>query len=294
MSIPDLNGNLGAIEIGSVLGAFLFGVETLQTFNYYNNFPKDSNLLKSTVALVWLLELGHTISAWHAVYSQTVTFYGQPSHILSPPHSEEMTILFAALIYTVVQFFFANRVRILSGQWYIMVLACLLGSMRLVAHIGIVAMLLHYSRVSIVLQWRWLVTTSLSLDLAVDLLITASLCHCLWNLRSCESKRTRTMVDTLILWSLESTILTSAASIMQIILFMTRTDLVWTTFFVIQAKLFSNSMLASLNGRARFRVFDKPVSDLANSFGLSRAIPKAIDTRPMTRASDDPTLLGNV
>jgi hypothetical protein len=45
----DLNGSLGAIEIGAVLGTFLFGIETLQTFNYYRNFRKDSKLLKITV-----------------------------------------------------------------------------------------------------------------------------------------------------------------------------------------------------------------------------------------------------
>ncbi|KAJ6563930.1 hypothetical protein B0H19DRAFT_1374540 [Mycena capillaripes] len=185
----DLNGSLGAIEIGAVLGTFLFGIETLQTFNYYRNFQKDSKLLKATVGLVWVLELGHTISAWHAGYSETVTFYGQPSNILSPPHSEETTLLFAALIYTVVQTFFANRVRVLSGQWYVMALACILGLLRFVGHVSIVALLLHYSRVSILLEWRWLVSTSLSFDLTVDLLITASLCYCLWKMRSCESKR---------------------------------------------------------------------------------------------------------
>jgi len=252
-SLSALDGSLGAMEIGTVLGVFLFGMETLQTFNYYRHFPKDSLLLKTAVGFVWVLELGHTLSAGHALYSQTVTFYGQPGHVLSPPLSEETTILFAALIYTVVQTFFANRVRILSGQWHIMALACVLGLMRFVGHVGIVALLLHYSRVSILLEWRWLVTTSLSLDLSVDILITVSLCYCLWNMRSCESKRTRTMVDTLILWAIESTILTSAASVIQIILFLTRTDLVWTGFFLIQAKLFSNAMLASLNGRQRFR-----------------------------------------
>lgn len=48
----DLDGSIGAIEIGAALGAFLFGIETLQTFNYYRNFPKDSNLLKGTVSLL--------------------------------------------------------------------------------------------------------------------------------------------------------------------------------------------------------------------------------------------------
>ncbi|KAJ7810598.1 hypothetical protein B0H14DRAFT_3480461 [Mycena olivaceomarginata] len=208
LSLFDLNGNLGALEIGSVLGVFLFGIETLQTFNYYRRFPKDSNLLKAAVAFVWVLELGHTISALHALYLQTITFYGQPSHVLSPPLSEDITILFAGLIYTVVQTFFANRVRVLSGQWYIMALACVLGLLRFVGHMSIAALLLKYVRATIILEWRWLVTTSLSLDLSVDILITASLCFCLWNMRSCESKRTRSMVDTLILWAIESTILT--------------------------------------------------------------------------------------
>ncbi|KAJ7712004.1 hypothetical protein B0H14DRAFT_690220 [Mycena olivaceomarginata] len=61
------------------------------------------------------------------------------------------------------------------------------------------------------------------------------------------------MVDTLILWAIESTILTSAGSFIQIILFLTRTDLIWAGVFLVQSKLFSNAMLASLNGRQRFR-----------------------------------------
>ncbi|KAJ6579287.1 hypothetical protein B0H10DRAFT_2235901 [Mycena sp. CBHHK59/15] len=188
-NIPDLNGSLGATEIGSVLGDFLFGIETLQTFNYYRDFPRDSIALKTTVALVWFLELGHTMSALHALYSETVTFYGQPAYISSPPHSEEMTILFAALLYTVVQTFFANRVRVLSGRWHIMTVACCLSVLRFIANMGTLALLLHYSRVSILLQWRWPVSTALSLGLTVDMLITVSMCYFLRQLRSCESKR---------------------------------------------------------------------------------------------------------
>ncbi|KAJ7674318.1 hypothetical protein B0H17DRAFT_1208119 [Mycena rosella] len=240
VSLSDLTGSLGAIELA------------LRWACSY------SALLKVTVGLVWFLELGHTISAWHAVRHIPSTRIG------TPPPSEEITILFAALIYTIVQIFFANRVRVLSGRWYIMALACMLGLLRFAGHMSIAALLLKYSRISILLQLRWLVSASLSLDLTVDVLITISLCYCLWNLRRCESKRTRTIVDTLILWTIESTILTSAASIIQIVLFLTRTDLVWTGVFVIQAKLFSNAMLASefrLNGRLRFRDNANEISD---------------------------------
>ncbi|KAJ6467878.1 hypothetical protein C8R45DRAFT_1079218 [Mycena sanguinolenta] len=271
LSSLGLSGSLGALAIGTLVGGFLFGIGTLQTFNYYRDFPKDSNLLKAAVGLVWVLELGHTISAAHALFSETVTFYGQPQYIISPPATEATTILFAAPIYTIVQAFFANRVRVLSGRWEVMALACVLGVVRFVAHIGISMLVLHFRRVSIILEWRWLVATSLSLDLSMDLLVTGSLCYCLWNMRSCDSKRTRTMVDTLILWAIESTMVTSAASVIQITLFLTRTDLVWAGVFLIQSKLFSNAMLASnsnrLNGRQRFRDDNAVISDI--NFGFS-------------------------
>ncbi|KAJ7760342.1 hypothetical protein B0H16DRAFT_1532009 [Mycena metata] len=50
---PALDGTLGAMEIGAILGAFLFGIETLQTFNYYRQFREDSKILKATVAVIW-------------------------------------------------------------------------------------------------------------------------------------------------------------------------------------------------------------------------------------------------
>ncbi|KAJ7136680.1 hypothetical protein C8R44DRAFT_767660 [Mycena epipterygia] len=61
------------------------------------------------------------------------------------------------------------------------------------------------------------------------------------------------MVDTLILWTIETTMITSFAGILELILFLTRKDLAWISFYLIQPKLFSNSMLASLNNRQRIR-----------------------------------------
>ncbi|KAJ7697497.1 hypothetical protein B0H14DRAFT_3529336 [Mycena olivaceomarginata] len=109
-----------------------------------------------------------------------------------------------------------------------MAVPCSLSVLRFIANMGSMTLLLHYARVSILLEWRWLVWTALSFGLAVDMLIMVSMCYFLQKMR----------------WSTESTRW-----------FTTRTDLVWATFFIIQAKLFSNSMLASLNGRARFRAF---------------------------------------
>ncbi|KAJ7115662.1 hypothetical protein C8R44DRAFT_793135 [Mycena epipterygia] len=34
-NLPSLDGTLGNLEIGLVLATFLYGIQTLQTFNYY-------------------------------------------------------------------------------------------------------------------------------------------------------------------------------------------------------------------------------------------------------------------
>ncbi|KAJ6597894.1 hypothetical protein B0H10DRAFT_1959646 [Mycena sp. CBHHK59/15] len=49
-NFPALDGNLGAIEIGVVLGTFPFGIETLQAFNYCHHFLEDLVLLKTMVS----------------------------------------------------------------------------------------------------------------------------------------------------------------------------------------------------------------------------------------------------
>ncbi|KAJ7736440.1 hypothetical protein B0H16DRAFT_120733 [Mycena metata] len=74
-----------------------------------------------------------------------------------------------------------------------MAAACFLNILRFAASMGCLAMLISSSRVSILLQIRWLVTTSLVLGLLVDLSITVSMCYYLQKLRNSESQRTRNM-----------------------------------------------------------------------------------------------------
>ncbi|KAJ7764146.1 hypothetical protein DFH07DRAFT_770552 [Mycena maculata] len=298
-NIPDLNVTLGATEIG-----WLSSVSLHMEWGFI---------------LDRLLELGHTVSSWHALYLQTVIFYGQPQYISSPPHSEEMTILFAALLYMVVQTFYANRVRVLTGSWTIMVVASSLNTLRFIANMGSLGLLMHYSRVSILLEWRWLVSTALSLGLAVDIFITASMCYFLRKMRGRHYQRTRTIVDTLIAWSvgegIESTVLTSTASILQIILashFVQSnaralsddsvvhdadgSQNVDSVAYVLEGHplicfsepVFSNSMLAALNGRRGLSLYDDEPSECLH-FVSDASSRKDMVTVSFASASDVPS-----
>ncbi|KAJ7458725.1 hypothetical protein B0H11DRAFT_2060765 [Mycena galericulata] len=256
--IPPLDGTLGATEIGAILGTFLFGIETLQTFNYYRQYPNDNKLLKAAVAILWFLELGHTICVWHGLYTMTVTFYGQPGHLANPPRSLDVSIFFTAIILPLVQTFFASRIRALSGRWTITVICSLLTCLRFAFGISLLDIFWNSSGFSVLQsagKARWTFMTVAALGPSVDIITAATLCYLLWNMRQsgAQFRQTRVMVDTLILWTVETTAITSLAGIMQLTLFLARNDLAWMPFYLIQPKLFSNSMLASLNSRQKLR-----------------------------------------
>ncbi|KAJ7722791.1 hypothetical protein B0H16DRAFT_1737519 [Mycena metata] len=124
---PELNATYGAFEIGVSVATFLYGIGTLQTYNYYRPFPNDSSFLRTAVAVLWFLELGQSICAAQ-LYSGTVTSYGrQPfQEIAAPPRSLMLEILFSSLSCTVGQLFFSDRIRRLSGHWLLMLVFCVL------------------------------------------------------------------------------------------------------------------------------------------------------------------------
>ncbi|KAJ7114834.1 hypothetical protein C8R44DRAFT_984212 [Mycena epipterygia] len=292
---PALDGSLGALEIGTVVGTFFFGILTLQTFNYFRQFPEDSKTLKTVVAVIWSLELAHTICALQGIYVITVTYYGQPPDevILNPPQAHILTILFSGGIDATVQIFFGNRIRAFSGRSYVFFLCIVLGIVRFACDIVLMANFWIYNAGYALVDSNehWEVLTAETVSPAGDVLIALSMCYCLWQVRKSEFNRTRGMVDTLIIWTFETAIITSGAGIIQLILFLTRKDLSFVAVFLIQPKLFSNAMLASLNGRTRFRGTES--TTLANSGSGSLAFESAAarsrcegDHRIMSDASE--------
>ncbi|KAJ7128600.1 hypothetical protein C8R44DRAFT_778298 [Mycena epipterygia] len=255
-SPPALDGTLGCIQIGLVFATFLFGIETLQTFNYYRDYPKDVAMLKILVAGIWFLELAYTICGWHAMYLMTVTFYGQPQHIMAPPRSLIFTILLHGIIHMAVETFFAVRVGMLSTRWPITILFCLLNLLCLVFYIVQFTRSWMAPNLSRLARVEWVFITVSSIGAVVDLGIATSVVYHLWHVRRSHWKETTKMVDTIIIWTIETTVITSIASILKLIFFLAGPDLAWMVFYLIQAKLFSNAMLASLNGRRRLRPSD--------------------------------------
>ncbi|KAJ7638175.1 hypothetical protein FB45DRAFT_396934 [Roridomyces roridus] len=237
---------LGVFEIGGVCSTMLFGITSVQAFNYCRHYPKDALLIKLTVLSVWLLELAHGMVVWHGIFTLTVTFYGETSHIAQPPRTIWLSLLFSSLIVTIVQIFFANRIRVFSHRWIVSIICWLLAIIDLGTSLAMLVILMERKHIDVLqVQYRWLMAVSLGLSSFVDVCIAVSLCVLLVRMRTGTHRKTKRLTDKLIKWSIESTIVKSGAGLLQLILFMTRGDLTWVFFYLIKATLFSNSMLVS-------------------------------------------------
>ncbi|RPD78486.1 hypothetical protein L226DRAFT_568119 [Lentinus tigrinus ALCF2SS1-7] len=75
---------LGAILIGNIVAAFLYGMTTLQTYMYFGRCRGDSIPLRSLVAFLWILDTTHTVFVSHAVYTSTVARVGDAAASATP------------------------------------------------------------------------------------------------------------------------------------------------------------------------------------------------------------------
>ncbi|KNZ74321.1 hypothetical protein J132_07178 [Termitomyces sp. J132] len=63
----------------------------------------------------------------------------------------------------------------------------------------------------------------------------------------------KTIIDKLILWTIQTGLITSCGTTIQLILFLVLDNYGWLAIFLIVPRLFSNSLMASLNARADLR-----------------------------------------
>ncbi|KAG7449984.1 uncharacterized protein BT62DRAFT_917532 [Guyanagaster necrorhizus] len=78
MAVPtsSIGSTFGALFIGMVVAAALWGVSCVQTWYYFDNYRRDSIFLKVVVFLTWLSDTVHQILITHVLYYYTISHFG--------------------------------------------------------------------------------------------------------------------------------------------------------------------------------------------------------------------------
>ncbi|KAJ7250753.1 hypothetical protein C8J57DRAFT_1474861 [Mycena rebaudengoi] len=264
----EFDDTLGALCVGYVIASGLFGVMSMQSFNYFQKFVKDTIWLKSLVAFLWIMDTLQLVLIGHVLYYWVITNYDNPRVLAVSVWSFNIGILITNTIVIIVELFLARRVYIMSSKnklltGFIVLLSCLYYAFELVVQVRT----FQLQKVALFFKFQWIASVGLACAATADLIIAISLSIYLSRART-GIKTTDSMVNKLILYAMNTGLLTSIIVLIDMICFLVMPkNLIHIAFNIVVGKLYTNSLLATLNFRETIRNNAKDV----NAFSLSTA-----------------------
>ncbi|KAI0759570.1 hypothetical protein BD413DRAFT_271507 [Trametes elegans] len=303
---------MGGLLIELFFAFILYGITTLQTFMFFQKYREDRLALKALVIAVWVLESVHTAFCMQFMYDYLIAGFGDFANFLNISWGIGITVLCSAGIALCVQGYYTWRVWVVSGRSIFWTVVIGFFALLRVAF-GIASAVLAYEYP----QWltfrhtkKSLVTISGGLGSAalVDILVALTLTYYLKRGRNIWQRESNSMINRILLYSVNTGAITGTASLLCVILvrilhhrgmfphYMTtqfavkKSSLVFLGLVMIQAKLYANSLLGSLNARAHIRnKGSRPTYSTGSSSGFRVTSPRipVVEVFQQTVTQDD-------
>ncbi|KIP02760.1 hypothetical protein PHLGIDRAFT_122186 [Phlebiopsis gigantea 11061_1 CR5-6] len=249
----NLNATVGAILVGGLITAVLYGITLLQTVFYYQHSQRDGWGVKSAVFVLWALDTFDMCLIGHTLYFYMVINYGNPSVLAAPVWSMILHLLVTPMTELVVRTMFTLRVWKLSeGNWASAAIISILGLADLA--LGTVVTAKSFGKTFAQLsEIEGFVFAEFSTSLAADLLVVLLLCYYLHRSRTGMSG-TESLINTLTVYVVETGLLTVIALSINMALFAAKpNNLAFVAIYFTISKLYTNAYLAMLNVRDHIR-----------------------------------------
>ncbi|KAF7378171.1 hypothetical protein MSAN_00241600 [Mycena sanguinolenta] len=277
----EFDTTLGALCVSYALASGLFGAMSMQSVTYFHKFPKDSLWLKTLVALLWAFDTIQLVLAGNGLYFWMVTNYNNADILEDPsPWSFNVAIFLTNTIVFIVELFLARRVYILSDHnilltAIIVVLSCCYYGLQ----IAVKVKLWQFQKLSLLYRVQKMTEVSLACAAVADLTIAISLSVCLRKSRT-GVKITDSIVNKLVLYAMNTGLLTSVIVLIDMICFLTMPrNFIHLGFNMISGNLYTNSLLATLNFRDVVR------NNMNNTMNLNTLSLSAMPASPLNISS---------
>ncbi|KAH9848025.1 hypothetical protein C2E23DRAFT_889474 [Lenzites betulinus] len=237
--VPALDNTFGAV----LLGTF--------AHRYYRVYPDDGRWLKGLVVFIVFLETATSILSMHVCYYYLTTNFFNPLALQKGIWTLDLFPVASGVVMIASQSFFARRVWLVGGRFSkpLVIFAGIL----CVAEMGFfIAASTEAEIIPTFAGFRsrtWLVSTGSTMAVSADVLLTIMLIILLHRSRT-GIKRTDTMIDTLIIYSVNTGLLTGIFNMLSLIFAFTRpADLIYIGFAIPATKMYATTLLAALNSR---------------------------------------------
>lgn len=185
-------------------------------------------------------------------YNYVITNYDKPAILARAAWQFDVSVILTTCVAFIIQSYFMWRTWVLTknyaltGTIFILILLSLGFGLACGAETFILKDFNNF------VVFRWGVGSWLGASAACDLLVAGSLCWTLWHSKT-GFKPTDSLLDRLIVWTLNTGLLTSIVAVIDLICFGTMNNLIHFAFNVTLAKLYANMFVATLNQRLRTR-----------------------------------------
>ncbi|KAJ7821232.1 hypothetical protein B0H14DRAFT_3876035 [Mycena olivaceomarginata] len=252
---------LGAWIVGCMIAVGLSAIVGFQTFLYFQIFPMDTIPYKFLVAWIWVIDVGHTVSLCTTIWQYAVQNFTNPDILLTIVPAYPIVIIFTLVATLNANLFYAWRIHKMSNRnWWLTGPICALCLAR--TAIGLftaITRILIKNWSTFGAKYRGYVVAGLAVSVATDIFISAARYYYLHHLKQ-GYMDTQEMVDAIVIFTVNDGLLTCATLIASMICFLVmRKNFIWIAFYVIVAKLFANSILATLNLRNWYRHRHRPM-----------------------------------
>ncbi|KAF7373848.1 hypothetical protein MSAN_00596700 [Mycena sanguinolenta] len=250
-----LDNTMGALVMGLVGSAILYGISMWQTASYFTWYRRDPSYLKVLVLATLLLDTLHMVLISHVVYHYLITNYYNREELQVVVWSITTEALPTSLTTVLVQLFYASRVyKATEGNFLLtgVILLLVAGA----SGCGIAWVTLALSKIHTyhrLLRLSPLAMIINALSSAADVLITLTLCYKLYKSQA-KPLRNETFLNRVVLITINTGLLTTLCALAALIsMVCSPNTLIYVAFYFCIGRLYSNALLATLNSRTVVR-----------------------------------------
>lgn len=223
-----------------------------QTFLYFTTYKKDKTWMKLFVATLFICDTLNSAFDVAFVYIPLVEKYGDVEALSYATWVFNTDPAMTAIIALMVQMFFAWRVKVLTNSWpaVFFIAFCSIcqwcGGVGTAIACGIIPEFIHFQKFQvIVIIW-------LAFSAVADTAITMAL---VWHLRKHKTGFTATddIVNKIIRMTVQTGMITALCATIDLILFLASPSGLHLTFNLPLSKLYTNSLMSSLNSRSGWK-----------------------------------------
>lgn len=258
-----LSNTLGALLIGIVITAALYGLTTLQTYQYFRTSSADPYLFKATIFLLWILDTVHEVLIVQSLWTYVIVDFGNTTAINTPTKPLLGSLTVSGFMEYILKSLFCRRVwRLSGGNWFMVAPIILFSTAEFVGAIVFTVIGGNLNSFAALRHLSIDLYVGIGSAAAADIVIAGSQVFLLLKHRT-GFRRTNSIVRSLVMYSVNTGLLTSVVAVACFVTFAAMPNtFVYLALYNQLPKLLINAYLATLNAREDLRQISNGGSDM--------------------------------